>query len=227
MKKIIILSIFILFVATGLFAQASLFNNQYYQKSVEYEKLSKKSFDSGEYDEATEYALKAQEYAALSKQYIAEQVLAFRARTALNAARDRMRVADRLNIKNRDSELYASASGYYQNANSKFNAKDYENSIADSQRVLELLKDIAPVAATATPAGGLAATYKVKLNVQRRDSLWRIAGFDYIYGDPFKWPVLYEANKHTFPQPNNPHLIHPGMILQIPSIKGETRSGER
>ena len=223
MKKIIILSIFVLFAVTGVFAQSSLYNNQYYKQSVEYTKLSEQAFANGEYDLATEHALKAQEFAALSRQYIAEQVLAYRARTALNAAKERLALADRLNIKNRDSELYNSASKYFKDANSKFNAKDYENSIADSQKVLELLSGIAP----STPSGALAATYKVKLNTQRRDCLWRIAGFDYIYGDSFKWKVIYDANKDIFPQKDNPNLIHPGMILKIPSIKGETRSGER
>jgi len=242
MKKIVIFSIFILFAISGVFAQASLHNNQYYRQSVEYTKLSQESFDIGEYDEATEYALKAQEYAALSRQYIAEMVLAFRARTALNAAKERMALADRLNIKNRDSELYASASEYYKDANSKFNEKDYENSIADSQKVLELLSEIAPAereekvvvkeetpVKEAAPAkeSNLAAFYKVKLNLQKRDCLWRIAEFDYIYGDPFKWKHIYDANKNSFPEPENPSLIHPGMILKIPSLKGEERSGER
>jgi hypothetical protein len=27
------------------------------------------------------------------------------------------------------------------------------------------------------------------------------------------------------PQPSNPDLIHPGMILDIPSIRGESREG--
>ncbi len=222
MKKLIIISFVILFAVSGVFAQ-SLQNNQYYKQSVEYARLSQQAFDNGEYDKATEYALQSQEYAARSKQYIAEQVLAYRARTALNAAKERMQLADRLNIKNRDAQLYASASQFYKDANSKFNAKDFENSIADSQKVLDLLKDIAPAA----KSGALAAFYEVKLNVQRRDCLWRIAEFDFIYGDPFKWKVLYDANKDTFPQPDNPNLILPGMILKIPSIKGETRSGQR
>ena len=232
MKKIIILLVFILFAGSAVFAQslASLHQNQYYKQSVEFAKLSEQSFENGEYDQATEYALKSQEYSALSKQYIADQVMAWRANSSLNAAKERMQLADRLNIKNRDSALYASASQYFKDANTKFKDKDYENSLADSQKVLELLKDIAPAAAATTTTakdGTLAAFYKVKLNTQKRDCLWRIAGFDYIYGDPFKWTVIYDANKDTFPQPNNPNLIKPGMILKIPSIKGETRSGER
>jgi nucleoid-associated protein YgaU len=36
---------------------------------------------------------------------------------------------------------------------------------------------------------------------------------------------LYEANKDKIPDPNNPHLIRPGTVLDIPSLHGEVRSG--
>jgi nucleoid-associated protein YgaU len=91
--------------------------------------------------------------------------------------------------------------------------------------VLELLRDFE----SRYPASqsGLAASYEVKLNLQQRDCLWRIAGFDFVYGDPRQWPRLYEANKDKFPQPDNPNLIKPGMILTIPPLRGEARSGTR
>jgi nucleoid-associated protein YgaU len=46
-----------------------------------------------------------------------------------------------------------------------------------------------------------------------------------VYGDPEKWKVLYLANKARLPQPDNPDLINPGMVLEIPSLWGETRQG--
>jgi len=223
MKKVILIFFFLaLFVTAGAFAQ-SLQNNEYYRQSVEYTRLSEQAFEAGEYDQSVEYSIKAQEYAELSRKYIAEMVLAYRARTALTAAKERMELADRLNIKGRDSELYAEALAFFQSATEKFSNKEYEGSIPDSQKVIELLKDIAP--APRQPA--LAATYEVKLRPERRDCLWRIAEFDFVYGDPYKWPLLYEANKDTFPEPDNPHLIEPGMILKIPSVRGEARSGQR
>lgn len=222
MKKILfLLSVLLLISVSSVFAQDFLTNNEYYKKSVEFEKLSQQAFDKGEYDLSAEHAVKSQEYSVLSKQFIAEMVLAYRARTALTAAKERMGLADRLNIKGRDSVLYASASELFKAANSKFSAKDYENSIADSLMVIELLKDIAPSA----KSGTLPALYEVILNVNRRDCLWRIAEYDFVYGDPMKWKILYEANKDTMPEPDNPSLIVPGQILKIPSIKGETRSG--
>jgi nucleoid-associated protein YgaU len=58
-----------------------------------------------------------------------------------------------------------------------------------------------------------------------KDCFWNISGRPWVYGDPTKWRVLYNANKAKLPQPDNPDLIHPNMILDIPSIKGEIRSG--
>lgn len=57
------------------------------------------------------------------------------------------------------------------------------------------------------------------------DSLSRIAGYAFIYGDPLKWPFLYSANKGNMPNPANPDLIKWNQAILIPSIKGETRSG--
>ena len=57
------------------------------------------------------------------------------------------------------------------------------------------------------------------------DSLTSIAGRPWVYNAPGKWRVLYEANKSRMPQPDNPDLIEPGMILDIPGIMGEIRQG--
>jgi nucleoid-associated protein YgaU len=75
--------------------------------------------------------------------------------------------------------------------------------------------------------GALAAEYEVKLNPATRDCLWRIAGFDFVYGNSREWRRLYDYNKNTFRRPDNPDLIYPGQILKIPSINGEPRSGRR
>jgi hypothetical protein len=59
----------------------------------------------------------------------------------------------------------------------------------------------------------------------RSDCLWRIAEYPFIYNDPLKWPVIYEANKKSFRDPNNPNLIFPGQVLKIPALGGELREG--
>jgi len=217
MKKIIILASLLLITASAVFAQ-SLANNEFYKKSVEFTKLSEKALADGEYDMSADYAIKAQENAALSKKYIAEMVAAYRARTALTAAKERFELAGRYNYQKRDTALYESASALFKSANTKFNGKNYTESTADSVKLIELLKEI-------TPLPKKPEFYIVQLNKEKRDCLWRIAGFDFVYGNPWKWKLLYEANKDTMPEKGNPSLIEPGQVIKIPSLEGEERSG--
>ncbi len=49
--------------------------------------------------------------------------------------------------------------------------------------------------------------------VVKGECLWKIAGYDKIYGDPFQWPLIYKANKS---QIKDPDLIYPGQVLTIP-----------
>ncbi len=67
--------------------------------------------------------------------------------------------------------------------------------------------------------------YIVRLIPEDRDCLNQIAGYEFIYNDPEKWQILWEANKNILKDPNNPHLIFPGQILEIPIIGDELREG--
>ena len=71
----------------------------------------------------------------------------------------------------------------------------------------------------------LPSQYTVRQWSNTGDCLSAIAGLPFIYGDPFQWRLLYEANREKLPNPNNPHLIFPGTVLDIPSLRGEFRSG--
>ncbi|MBM3328537.1 MAG: LysM peptidoglycan-binding domain-containing protein [Calditrichaeota bacterium] len=51
--------------------------------------------------------------------------------------------------------------------------------------------------------------------VKRGDSLKKIAGMADVYGDPFQWTKIYQANK-TGKFLDNPNVIYPEMILSIP-----------
>ncbi len=48
--------------------------------------------------------------------------------------------------------------------------------------------------------------------VQKGEFLSKIAGYPNVYGDPFKWQKLYEANKSFISDPN---LIYPFQVLKI------------
>jgi hypothetical protein len=71
----------------------------------------------------------------------------------------------------------------------------------------------------------LPAQYMVRTWGGERDCLWNIAGESWSYNDPYKWRLLYEANKEKLPDPKNPNWLEPGIVLDIPSISGETRRG--
>jgi len=63
--------------------------------------------------------------------------------------------------------------------------------------------------------------------VKEHDSLWKIASYDFIYGNPYLWRTLYAANKHNFVDDANPHLIETGQALLIPAVRGGMREGTR
>ncbi|MHB0854953.1 MAG: LysM peptidoglycan-binding domain-containing protein [Rectinema subterraneum] len=141
------------------------------------------------------------------------------AEVALGQAKDRYDWATSKNAKNNYPDLYKQGSEVLADANTAYNAADYvraKNLANQAYWTLMQIDEFAP----------LPATYKVRLIPERRDCLWRIAEYPFVYNNPYKWPVLYEANKKTFKDPSNPNLIFPGQILKIPSIKGEVRQGE-
>ena len=51
------------------------------------------------------------------------------------------------------------------------------------------------------------------VTVREGESLWRISGRDDIYGDPRRWPRLFEANRSRI---RDADLIYPGQELRVP-----------
>jgi nucleoid-associated protein YgaU len=72
---------------------------------------------------------------------------------------------------------------------------------------------------------GLPAQYTVRTWKGERDCFWNIAGSPWAYNNPRRWRTLYDANKDKLPDPKNPDWLEPGIVLDIPSIKGESRRG--
>jgi hypothetical protein len=61
--------------------------------------------------------------------------------------------------------------------------------------------------------------YTVGTWSENRDCLWNIAGRNEIYGDPFQWPKIWQANTD---QIKNPDIIQPGMKLLVPPAGPKT-----
>lgn len=217
MRRILLILTVALIAAAALSAQ-SLTDNQYYKQSLDLKAQAQAAYDKGDYDTAAKLAAQAVDQAKLSDQYVAKMVAKAEADRAMAQAKDRLAWADSNNIKTTDAAAYSKASSEMDAANTAYGTEDYTGA---RDHALAVVGALAQVSA-ALP---LPATYTVRLIPERRDCLWRIAEYPFIYNNPFKWTTLYDANKKTFRDPSNPNLIFPGQVLQIPSINGETRQG--
>jgi len=56
------------------------------------------------------------------------------------------------------------------------------------------------------------ATSMSSYEVNAGDHLWGISGKSSVYGNPYKWPLIYKANSDKI---QDADLIHPGQILDI------------
>jgi nucleoid-associated protein YgaU len=230
MKKYLLLLIAMIAVSSLALGAQSLKDNPNYQKSLELSAQAKQAFDDGDYDAATEYANQAKEFAALSDRYVDKMLAKAQADKDMAKAKDRLAWADGVNAKAGYPELYDKAAGHYADAQSAYGEENYPTASDDARAALAALDGIAAAIADAAALAAAKkdawpAVYVVRLIPARRDCLWRIAEYPYIYNNPLKWPVIYEANKKNFRDPGNPNLIFPGQKLQIPAIKGESRDG--
>ncbi len=57
-----------------------------------------------------------------------------------------------------------------------------------------------------------AARQNISYQVMQGDSLWAISGKSGVYGDPYKWPLIFKANRS---QINDPDLIFPGQQFTV------------
>lgn len=209
----------------------NLLDNPEMRQSREYERLAAEALEEGDYEDAIEYSELAADYARRGQETAERMALGFRANSMRNRADSRLYYARRIGVPSRDQEAYDRAAAAYEDAVAYLNDEEYQQSINKSQEVLDILADFQPRRFVAErpeahePAGDKPRYYIVRLIPERRDSFWRIAEYDFIYGDPWLWPRLYERNKHMLHDPDNPHLIHPGMMFEIPSRNGEERAG--
>ena len=201
-------------------------NNSYFQESQRHFRLAEGSYNIGDYDASTNYAQEAIRYATLSDEYVALQMKIRETNNAIAAAKTRIDWAVSTGASKQYPGEFQEAERWYGKSLNDRKAEEWDNAIDSAHRVVELLAYIgAPPAVVDAGQSPLPASYAVRLWSSFGDCFWNIAGNSWAYGDPFKWKVLYDANKSKLPDPNNPNLILPDMILDIPSLKGETRQG--
>lgn len=193
----------------------NLLNNQFMLENLRLIGLAESSYAESKFDDAIKYAEEAIQYAKKSDEYIAQQLKMKEANDAIAAAQSRLDWVTRSGAaKNNPSELEGAQAALQQALD--FRSKEqWDNAITAAKQVVTILSIL--------PEGPvLAAQYRVKTWSQVKDCLWNIAAKPEVYGDPWQWQHLYNANKSKLSKPD---VIQPGTILDIPSIKGEARYG--
>ena len=181
-----------------------------YQAAADLYASAQSSYSSEDYPTATDDAKKTE--AAV------DEIAAADADAAIAQAKAAISAAEAISAPKNYPKEYATATTALSDAIAAYDSQDYGTA---AQRARAAVAAVAGLKAVqAWPA-----IYVVRLIPERRDCLWRIAEYPFIYNNPLKWTVIYDANKKTFRDPGNPNLIFPGQKLQIPAIKGEAREG--
>jgi nucleoid-associated protein YgaU len=203
---------------------AALKNNAYLTEAYRYANLAKLSLLEGDFEDSIGYSAEAVRYAELSDEYIRGLS---RLTPVLAEAEDRFAWAQSSGAAEYYPEEMDRARVDLMNARNEKRHQNWADALQFALLVLEDLADIAaPPPKDAPPRTDLPpqpTQYKVRPWDAFGDCLWNIAGW--FYRDPWKWTVLYEANKDRLPEPDNPNWIEIGMILDIPGIGNEERAG--
>ncbi|WP_300755735.1 LysM peptidoglycan-binding domain-containing protein [uncultured Brachyspira sp.] len=164
---------------------------------------------------------------------------------SLTKSRDAMNILDRLEApleyaKAQEAMDKAKKDGYNESKPNTYNeaskslssagetliANNYSESLMHSKNVISLVNSMGVSGdnneEVVVTDGAFPKYYTVQARKTNTDSLWRIASYDFIYGNGNLWKKIYEANKDKI---KDPSVIRAGQILTIPSLKGELREG--
>jgi len=234
-NKVSIVLFIALFLAMPVFAEIdhSISNNEFYLESLRLSKLAQETYDIGDYDASAGFAQEAVLFAQLSDEYVADKLII--------EAKRLLDLADRNNVVARFPINYNEGKEYYETAVAAQGEEEWNDAIEAAVSSIEIFAALTggTTVVTTRPTQNQGTTtqnqtqttasnnrqYTVRTWRVERDCFWNIAGYPWVYGDPWKWRELYEANRSRLPEPNNPDLIEPGFIINIPSISGETRQG--
>ena len=218
----------VLLVLTQSFGQA-LQDNPDYKQALALQAKADQAYEAGDYEAAYRYAEQAKQYSAKAQEYSSTLATRYRAANWLSLAKEKLTDAEQLQAKTRYAEEYSQAVDNYAQAQVAFKQGKWEESIEFSKNVMAWLANVVPtppeepVLPREEPV--FPKYYVVRLILDDRDCFNKIAGYSWVYNDRYQWRVLYDANKNVIRHPDNPHLIHPGQVFTIPSLRGEIREG--
>jgi predicted nucleic acid-binding Zn ribbon protein len=204
--------------SAGFAVNAGLPDNQYMLENTRLIGLAENAYADAKYDDAVKYAQEAMKNARMSDEHVALQMKRKGALDAIEAAQARLDQIKKMNAHVKHAAVYEKAELTFTEAMDYHSMEEWDKAKESALAVIAILSEIPSVPV-------LAAQYLVKTWNGERDCLWNIAGRKEIYGDPWKWRVIYNANRHKLPNPNNPNVVEPGTLLDIPSIAGEYRAG--
>jgi hypothetical protein len=237
--KLIVRFFVVLFVFVPGFTVSgqNLQDNPDYRESLRYKQLAEEAIEEGDYDIATEYAELSREYADKSAAYVDYMLAKYRANQSLNRAKRRSAELEGAAGRSRelsDPSAFEEATLLIGQAETAYTEESFEETRRMSNRALDLMAPLTVVrvetevteTTTSEPVSpDLPAFYIVRRLPGAEDCYWRIAQYEFVYNDAAGWRPLYVRNKHKMPEPENPDLIHPGMVMEIPAREGEVREG--
>jgi LysM repeat protein len=227
---------------------APVVNNKYFTDSIRYNNLARLAFADGDFDTSVRYSAESVRSAHLSDDYVTQRIKIVAANKKIGEAASRLSWADKSKAQTYFPREFTQAKTFYNEALIARAANEWDYALNNAINVVEVLANIAAppdskqtvtkttvalktgveVKAPSEKPGDkpdLPAQYTVRPWDTFGDCFWNIAARPWAYGDPYRWPILYRANKSKLADPNNPNLIENGMVLDIPSIRGEVRSG--
>lgn len=217
MKKITALILTLVIASLSVFA-VSYKNNTYQKLANEYANKAQHALDAGDYVLAEEYAALAKENAELSEAYIRQMMAKADADKNIASAEKRIAYVESIHGDVNFPLAYEASKNYLSQAHSFYEAEDYASAASVAKLILDVLAEVHEI----TP---LPKYYIVRPWAETKDCFWNISGRPYVYNNPFLWENLYQANKSKLPKPEDPNLILPGMVMEIPSLTGEYRDG--
>lgn len=140
MKKA--LSVFaVILTGAALFA-VSYVNNTYQKLANEYARKAQSALNAGEYELSEQYALKAEENAALSKAYIDMMLVKTDADKNMSLAQKKIEWAKSIYVDKNFPMAYSSAETAMENARREYKNEDFKSASTYAQQVLDVLADV-------------------------------------------------------------------------------------
>ena len=187
------------------------------EKASELLESSKQAKHQGLYDEAITFA---NESSRISKEI--EEYKNIKKRH--NWLWFRMAVAKHVGVKKQDPKSYNQAYQMAEEGKQRIKTEDLPNAKNVIEEAIVLIDKAIEAARKSLKGKGdivvsqkKDGSYEVRYLPGKRDCLWRIASYDFIYNDALKWQDIYKANKSII---KNPNLIYPGQVFIIPSLEG-------